>query len=769
VLLLPFALATLLSAFLLFALEPLIGKFLLPWFGGAPAVWTTCMLFFQLTLLGGYGYAHLLASFFSPRRQKQIHLGLMGLALVWMAMLRVGGGSPLFPWAGWKPPDSANPTARILLLLAASIGLPFLILSASGPLLQAWWSRIRPESRVYRLYSLSNAGSLLALLCYPTLIEPHLPLSFQAKAWAGAFLLFALSAGWCALRAGQPRTPSSPLGVEGLRTPVTGWIQRGLWVLLPAAASLLLLAATHQMCQEVAVIPFLWVLPLALYLVTFILCFSSERWYPRSLYLPALLAAILASTTVLYQGVDSRIPMQLAVYSFLLFSGCMVCHGELARLKPPPHQLTLFYFAVSLGGALGGLFVCLAAPHLFSGYFEFHLAIFLVASLGCLALVLDRTSWLYQRHPWPAGLTLILMVALTRLMADYQHAESLMKCSQTILHNWKTWVSMGGFTGLLAAILFLPKSRRHALLSSLMLLASLCFLGYTLRREARGDLEGVVYSRRNFFGVLAVKEEDAGDSEDHVLKLRHGRITHGMQFFAPDRRNLPTSYYGPTSGVGYALLHHPKRLVVVGQPGALRVGVIGLGVGTLAAYGHPGDLFRFYEINPLVCDVSWNAQSRFSYIKDCPARKELVVGDARLSLEREFLSHGSNHFDLLVVDAFTSDAIPMHLLTREAFDVYLKHLEPRGGILAVHVSNRNLNLQPVVWQLADYFGLSTLFVSDDPDSDTCWESDWFLLSPDHVLFDRSDFRPVVEPRPKDLPHLRLWTDDYSNLFQILIW
>ena len=765
----PYALATFLSAFLLFALEPLIGKALLPWFGGVPAVWTTCMLFFQIVLLAGYGYAHLLTNVCLPRRQKQIHQGLLGLALIWMGLLYFLGGSPLIPSVAWKPPDSSHPTGRVLLLLAATIGLPFLILAANGPLVQAWWGRVRPDGRVYRLYSLSNAGSLLALLCYPTLIEPHLPLSLQAKTWAAAFLLFTLVAGWCAWLAENASAATLPEAAEAPSPAIPRWIQRGLWVLLPAGASCLLLATTNQMCQEVAVIPFLWVLPLALYLITFILCFSSERWYPRRVYWIALVIAIVASTAMLYRGTSSKVPLQLGVFSLMLFTGCMVCHGELVRLKPSARQLTLFYFWVSLGGVLGGLSVCLAAPNLLTGYFEFHISILLVALLGYLALEADKSSWLYQKSPWPAGLTLLCMAALPRFMADYHESESLAATSHTILLNWKAYVVMVSVIGLIAVVSVRRRTRAYPVLASLMLLASLGFLGHTLRQDVRRRVEGDLYRGRNFFGALCIVEVGMDSGELHAFELHHGQIVHGFQFFRADRRNLATSYYGPSSGVGYALMHHPKRFHAWKPPGPLRVGVVGLGTGTLASYGQPGDLFRFYEINPLVRGISWDPHAYFSYIKDSPAEKELVMGDARLSLEREFLNHGSNHFDLLAVDAFSSDAIPVHLLTREAVALYLKHLEPEGGILAIHISNQNLDLAPVVWQLADHFGLSAVLVADETDNDTYWKSDWFLLSPDRELLNREEFRKVMELRPNNPPHMRLWTDDYSNLFQIMRW
>jgi hypothetical protein len=790
----PYALATFLSAFLLFAVEPLIGKALLPWFGGVPAVWTTCMLFFQILLLAGYGYAHLLSTACSPRRQRQIHLGLMVLALAWMALLFLVGGSPLIPSAAWRPPDSSHPTGRVLVLLAASIGLPFLILSANAPLIQAWWGRTRPEGRVYRLYALSNTGSLLALLCYPTLIEPHLPLSSQAKGWAAAFLIFIVVAGGCALLAEKTAIQVAPglspacAAIKGGATSSTGaalkggvtfaagaglkpdaTLQRGLWLLLPAGSSCLLLAATNQMCQEVAVIPFLWVLPLALYLITFILCFASERWYPRRVYWLALVAAIIVSTGMLYRGNNSRVPLQVGVYSFLLFAGCMVCHGELVRIKPPSSQSTLFYFWVSLGGVLGGLAVCLGAPNLLSGYFEFHISILLVASLGLLALAVDRSSWLYQKSSWPAALTLFCMAVLPRFMADYDKTESLAKTSRTILLGWPSYLVLVFVVGVMFAAWLGRRTTGHPIVASWMLLAALASLGYTLRQQVVINLKNRLYSRRNFFGALFVVETAIHNPLEHSLELHHGQITHGIQFVAADRRDLATTYYGPTSGVGYALLHHPKRPPLGLPPGTLRVGVVGLGTGTLAAYCRPGDLFRFYEINPLVRDLSWNPKGYFSYIKDCVATKELVMGDARLSLEREFLAHGSNHFDLLAVDAFSSDAIPVHLLTEEAIALYLKHLNPIGGILAIHISNQNLDLAPVVWQLADHFGLSAVFVSDENETDVDWKSDWFLLSPDHYLLSREEFRQVMELRPAISPRMRLWTDDYSNLFQIMRW
>lgn len=699
-----YALTILLSSFLLFQVQPLIGKYILPWFGGGPAVWTTCMLSFQVMLLAGYTYAHLIARWLSPYRQGLLHGALLAISLLLL---------PIIPAETWKPTGEQLPTWRILGLLAVTIGGPYLLLSSTGPLLQSWFARTHPGRSPYRLYALSNAGSLAALVSYPFVVEPALTLPGQAWTWSVCFMVFAALCGLCAW--GIYRWEGSPPGANRGQTaprnpdgdddetnpPPPDWPTVLLWLALTACGSVVLLATTNQMCQEVAVVPFLWVLPLALYLVTFIICFDGPRWYRRSWYGVFLVLAVVGATIVLFQGVSVDLWLQIVAYSAVLFACCMVCHGELVRLKPAPRYLTGFYLAVALGGALGGAFTTLLAPLLFTAYWEYHVG--LVACCGLLLVVVyrDRCWPLYGGRPrWAWA---ILLLALAGLAAGL--------VTQAVL-------------------------------------------------DSRSGLVRL----RSFYGVLQVIRRLDVDNQDlPYLMLRHGRISHGFQYLQAEQRGWPTSYYGPHTGVGLAIRHHPRR-ASGGHRGHLRIGVVGLGVGTLAAYGRPGDLVRFYEINPEVVRLS---QEHFTYRKDSPAKVEVVLGDARVSLERE-LRHGRpGRFDVLVVDAFSSDAIPVHLLTRECFQVYRDHLR-QDGILAVHVSNRYLDLGPVVRrQAAELAQQAVLVDSDDDDPWGVHAANWVLVTGNRRFLDTPAVHSAVDPWPDQGPLPAAWTDDFSNLFKVL--
>ncbi|CAL1241820.1 spermidine synthase [Candidatus Methylocalor cossyra] len=673
------------SAYLLFQLEPLIGKFILPWFGGSPAVWTTCMLFFQTVLLAGYGYAHLSLRRLTPAHQAIIHLVLL---LAAAAML------PITPAARWKPEDPTQPTLYILILLLGSVGLPYFALAATGPLLQAWFARRCPERSPYPLYALSNLGSLSALLSYPFLFEPYFKLGQQTQGWSFGFALFVLV---CAALAWDFRHHAPPRGEVQVRARDEGdrrlsdrvhpALLRFLWLALPSAASALLLAVTNQLCQDVASVPFLWIVPLSLYLVSFVLCFARRSWYVRSVFIPAAALGTFGLVTVLYQGAQVGLAWQVGIYSAGLFFACMTCHGELYRLRPEPERLTGYYLAIAAGGALGGAFVAVAAPLLFPLYFEFHLALLACCGLTLLALAQDPQAsgrWRPLRPLFALGL-----VVLAGRLANHAYQTA----------SAKTVVS------------------------------------------------------RNFYGVLRVEERSPDDPAQRRRVLRHGAIDHGFQFLAPDRKNLPAAYYGPQSGIGLALDHYRR-------PAGRRIGVVGLGTGTLLAYGRPGDRFRVYEINPSVVRL---AQEYFSYLRDSPAEHTIVVADARLALERE----PPQDFDLLILDAFSGDAIPLHLLTAEALSLYLRHLRP-GGLLAFNISNRHLDLGPVMAALAERGKLQLRIVHSPPSPDgvTLYATDWALLTGDPAFFAQSgiDATPGRQPPPAGRV---LWTDDYSNLFRVL--
>ena len=768
------------SAFLLFSVQPLIGKFLLPWFGGAPAVWTTCILFFQGLLLVGYSYAHFLSDRCSARVQRSVHLCLLGLSILFLVARQGIWNSPLLPDARWKPPDSSHPIWRVILFLSVSVGGPFFILSTTGPLVQRWFNRTFVGRSPYRLYALSNLGSLLALVGYPMFIEPFLPLRAQAIWWTAVYMVFVLSCWGCVLQMSRFPEPSEapsqfePNGIGIVKANAPGWTDYALWLGLSAGPSVLLLAITNQLCQEVAVVPFLWVVPLAIYLLSFIACFESDRIYRRSIFMAALSAALVLACFVLFKGVKIRIPGQVLSYSFLLASFCMVCHGELSRLKPSPARLTSFYLMIALGGATGGVFVGLLAPLIFTGFWELHWGIWLCGLLVCLALLKDRTSWIYQDHPDPACLLILLLLG----MAGYYWKEDILdrlneSGLMTIHPFWALLCLLGLGSGVIMwAFWWIITHLKRPLGAIVSLTVGLVLLGVLLHSRVRAYLEDSIWTARNFYGVLVVLDEDRDIALDHSLRLRHGRISHGLQFQDPAKRYLPTTYYGLNSGVGLALQLLPGRSSSANDSSparGLRIGVVGLGVGTIAAYARPGDTVRFYEINPDVIRISLGSPRYFDYLKECRGQVEIVTGDARLAMERELAQDNPQNYDLLAIDAFSSDSIPVHLLTEEAVQVYLKHLRKPDGILAFHITNRYLNLKPVVWQLAQRSGLQCRFVKSDSVGDLAWESTWMLLAWNNRLLGTPEILKASTSVEINPGRLSVWTDDFSNLFQVLKW
>jgi hypothetical protein len=673
-----YAVTIFLSAFLLFEVQPMIGKIILPWFGGSASVWSTCLLFFQACLLIGYLYAHCSTRYLKPRQQALLHIALLALSV---ALL------PILPSPDWKPTHAGDPSSRILSLLAATIGLPYILLSTTSPLLQAWYVAAKPGTVPYRLFALSNMGSLLALLSFPLLVEPLAGTHSQAYGWSGIFVLFAVlcaALGWKAKNHAAIRD-------HAFTGDAPGWQQQTLWVALAACASALLLSVTTHLSSNVAPIPLLWVATLAVYLLSFILCFEREKFYHRGVFLP-LLAVMLggAAFALYYSKGNLNIKLSIPIFVAALFICCMACHGELVRLKPDPRHLTNFYLMVAVGGALGGLFVAVGAPHLFDTYAELPLAM-----IACAALV-AAVLWVTPGD-WP-----------------------------------RVWM--------------LPAARIGTIVFTVALTV---YIGY----QKHLDDQRFERSVRNYYGVLRVYEEEDNANQTGSRRLIHGTINHGTELTDPEDRRTPTSYYGPKSGLGRAIRYFEERP-------AMRVGMIGLGAGVTAAYGRRGDFFRFYEINPLDLSI---ATTWFTFLSDCPADHRVLLGDARLTLERE----PSQQFDVLGVDAFSSDAIPVHLLTREAFQLYFRHLK-RGGILAVHVSNRYLDLAPVVARNAIDLGKVAIEVNDDgEDEDYLSESDWVLVASDGAVFADPLFHNIRINPAKARPGLRPWTDDYSNLVQIL--
>lgn len=700
------------GAFLLFQLQPIIGKYLLPWYGGGPGVWTTCLFFFQIMLLAGYCYAHVLTRYFSSARQLGIHAVLIAGALACL---------PIIPPAQLKPAGEDQPWIGILLLLTRTVGLPYLLLASTGPLVQAWYSRRSTLEAPYRLYALSNAGSFLALLSYPSFFERYLARQTQAKIWGWGLVAYCLCCAWCAFANWrQSRSskwvekPLMPVNqrVSEERRPVT-LPQRLLWLLWPACGSALLLAITNKLCLDVAVFPFLWIAPLSLYLLSFVITFDNPRWYSRRVYALPTVAALGWLCWALFNGATWSLAKQIPAYCGSLLICCLVCHGEVFRLRPGAGRLTEFYLLIAAGGALGGLFVSLLSPAIFDSYCELNWSL---AAFGILVAVAwtKRRASAGKSDNTPGRTTLALRVAAARARTG----------------EGNPW---------------------HGIGTALLWLGSLA-LAATLWLQARRENPDIVHRSRNFYGVLTVFEHRRQEPLGHHYLLQHGRITHGLQLAAPELQALATTYYGSESGLGLALT------ATIGRN--RKIGAIGLGTGTLAAYAHRGDSIEFYEINPAVRLLATNP---FTYLQQCPGACTLTPGDARLSMERE----PDRHFDLLALDAFSSDAIPVHLLTREAFQIYLRHLDT-AGVMAVHISNHFLDLEPVVLGLAADLGLTAAVIDHNADPAQWWiySSTWVLLTRDKEFLSQSSIRAAAKGKvsARKVP---IWTDDYCSVLGIL--
>jgi len=727
-----FATTVFASAFLIFFVQPMVGKHILPWFGGAPAVWILCLAFYQLTLFLGYGYAHLLNERVRSDRQWIVHAILFAGAVFVL---------PVLPAESWEPRGDASSSIQIVSMLTANLGLPFLLLAATGPLLQAWFARAFPGRSPYRLYAVSNVGSLLALLVYPFIVEPRVTLSAQSGAWSWAFAVCALAVLACgrqasnAVRAKSPpaarsagETAPGELGVAGRPNADRGATRTLLWILLPACSVVLFMGVTNELCLDVASLPFLWIVPLAVYLISFIVCFGSDGFYRRGAFATlALLSAGLLiwvrteGETAVTVGVGAS-PFAVfgALYLLALFFNCMLVHGELYRLRPAPERLTAYYLCVSGGGALGGLFVAIAAPRMFSEYFELPfgwLACLVLSTLACL------------RNPGP-------------LLRRRGARRALVVASGLAV------VTLG-----VLAVRVIP----------------------TLDGLSQTDGSGVnlLDQTRNFFGIIRVVDVSPDDPKLHQRVLLHGTTNHGSQYQRPDLWRVPVSYFGIYTGVGMVMKKRPMA--------PMRVGIIGLGAGTLAAYGREGDHFQFYEIDPDVIRFARD-EGYFSYLSDSRAAIQIIAGDARLSLKRQLREAGSQQFDVFIVDAFSSDSIPVHLITREAMELYVQHLKP-DGVLVVHISNMNLEFSPLVFRLAAALGMRAVRVVNMPFPHRRQSSaEWMILSKDAAYLEslppiaeqmRSALRvkptalTVTFPEELDLTNAPLWTDDYSDIFSVL--
>jgi hypothetical protein len=710
-----FAFSIFLSAFLLFQIQPMIGRFILPWFGGTPAVWSTVMLFFQILLTGGYAYAYWLIG--RAKRQTITHAALISFAVIVLFLLAFVWASPITPDTTWKPKDVNTPIFDIFKLLIVSVGLPYFILASNGPLMQAWFSRIYVNQSYARLYAVSNIGSLLGLLAYPVLIEPNFPLRLQGWIWSIGFMVFGILAVGIAIQNGRASLlpPLETDTIQSSERPSSATLS--LWIILSATASLFLLSVTNQISQEVAVIPFLWVLPLALYLLSFILTFSGEHGYNRKFFSIFLIITTALTLFVILNATAVHVYWQILAYCSLLFSACMLCHGELYLLRPKADHLTTFYLMVSIGGAAGGLFVSLVAPLIFNGYWEFYV-----------------------------GLAMTIAILMTIIPSLRGRGNVTLSNGEGSLHSIIQDSSVAEERSLRVT-----QQARFIFFVFGLVTIMLVFVG--------SFFSGELVAKRNFYGVIRVRADLVGDPPRPAYLMAHGITVHGLQFIDKDR-DLPTTYYVRDGGAGLAILNHPRY----GQN--MLVGMLGVGAGTLAIYGQPGDVYRLYEINPVVTDLAEGEGGYFSLVNDSKADVTMVLGDARISLERELAEGGSQNFDVLALDTFSSDSIPVHLVTKEAMALYLEHLA-LDGIIAAHITNIHLDLQPVFWELAKYYDLSMVRVEYEGDDNGGYASHWILLARDPALLDI----PAIQDREVDLSEYftnhKLWTDDYSNLFQIL--
>lgn len=696
----PFYISVFLSAFLLFQVQPLIGKYILPWFGGGSSVWTTTILFFELLLLFGYGYAYFVTKL-KLRQQIMVHAGLVLVAAGMLSVLFFFWSSPITPPLSLRPPDSFTPVLQVLSVLLLSVGLPYFLLSTTTSLLQRWFTHTKFNLSPYPLYALSNAGSLLGLLAYPFFIEVVLTLRMQGLMWSGLYLLLAvLLVASCyvtlmyAKKGGQTK--------EAAITPEAVAKKRSLlWLFFPMASSMILLSVTSQITQGIAPFPLLWVLPLSLYLLSFILCFSNKNLYWRNFY--AILFIVSAAFSLYISLELQSIIMNISVYAVFIFASFMVLHGELYNSRPEPHHLNLFYFIEALGSVVGGIFVAVIAPLIFTDYWEFYLAIFLTYIVAILVLFTYKTSILY-----------IILNAFP------------------VFNIQKNRFRIGAVVaaGVIAFAAYYVYS----------------YQGETLKKT------------RNFYGIVSVTSEL--DGEEEYLTMYNGRINHGGQYTSDDLRSMPVSYFGPDTGIAKALTLHPNRKE--GEP--LRIAVTGLGVGTIAAFGEEGDTIRFFEINQSAIEI---AQNNFTFLNESAAEISIVPGDARISMLNELNAPERPTYDIIVLDAFVDDAIPVHLITKDAFDIYLPMLEKSQGVIAVNISNRYLSLEPVIAKLAEHFGMEYAVIDSDDGPYNVASATWVLLSYNKEFINQPDVAGVATPVEADLSKTHLWTDDYSNLLEVI--
>jgi SAM-dependent methyltransferase len=729
------------GATLLFVVEPMFGKMALPLLGGSPAVWNTCMVFYQGALLAGYLYAHLAPKWLGVRRQAVFHLGLLLLILFTL---------PIGIFHGWTPPTNANPMAWLLLLLLLSVGLPFFAVSTTAPLLQKWFAQTSHDSAhdPYFLYGASNLGSLLALVAYPTIIEPYLRLHHQSWVWTGGYLVLTVLLSLCGIlvwratgQNGAPISLAPPVAATGndnpnpAASPPTS-SQRVWWVLLAFAPSSLLLGVTTFLSTDIASVPLLWIVPLIIYLLTFVLVFARKPLIRHRIMvvlepffiIPLAVFFFIPNKTVLWQA----LPFHLLAF----FVIAMVCHGELMHSRPAADYLTEFYLWISVGGVLGGIFNALLAPTLFNSVIEYPLIIVVACLLRPSLSPADKKSYEWR---WDILLPMIMAVILSLLVQEIQTLPDRLRLLTLFI------------TGCAAGIFFYSfrfRPWRLGLGMGVLIFAAIWFIAQP---------ERVLLKERNFFGVSRVTEDTAGD----YRILTHGSTIHGAQSLDPARRREPLTYYHRSGPLGQVFA------VFSGPQAQQEVAVIGLGTGTIACYGQVGQHLIFYEIDPAVERIARDPRY-FTYLSDCPAQVKVILGDARLSLR----DAPESCYDMIILDAFSSDAIPIHLVTREAIRLYLAKLKP-GGILVFHTSNRFLDLNPVLGNLARNAGLVALYNSDTMLNDEDRKnkksaSIWVVMA--RTL---DDLRALARDQRWHTvpvhPGVGLWTDDFSNILSVFSW
>ena len=737
--LLIFTIAMFSSAVLLFLVQPMFAKMVLPLLGGTPAVWNTCMVFYQAALLAGYGYAHVATRWFGVRRQAALHLVLL---LVIVLTLPIGVAR------GWMPPVDRNPIAWLLALLAVSVGLPFFVVSTTAPMLQKWFAHTGHAAArdPYFLYGASNLGSMVALLAYPLLVEPHLPLAGQARFWAGGYGLLvglivvcavllwrsppAAALGW-ASESGEFSGASS--AGDNLGAPTA--VQRLWWVLLAFAPSSLLLGVTTYLSTDVASVPLLWVVPLAIYLLTFVLVFARKPILPHRLMVFIEPFLIIPIAFLFALGLKNRGMIDFPLHLLAFFIIAMVCHGELVKYRPGTSHLTEFYLWMSLGGVLGGLFNALVAPVTFNAVIEYPLII-------AVASMLRPGQAGAEGKPFRRWLDILLPLALLVLLAV---PLGLLPQDKSKLQLIGT-LALAGLVGMLCYS-FRFRSLRFGLGVGAIILAG----------TFANSSDKTLYRERNFYGVFQVRQDSSG----HYHSLIHGTTMHGIQSFDRARQGEPLSYYSRTGPLGQVFAAFSQ------QDAGWRIAAVGLGTGSIASYGRPGQHLTFYEIDPAVARIARDRRY-FTYLQDCRAQVDVVLGDARLSLQKA----PDGAYDLMVLDAFSSDAIPIHLVTREALRLYLSKLK-NGGILLFHLSNQYLDLRPVLANLARDGGLTCLIETDMNLSDeekragktgSVWAA--MVRRPADLGILAKDTR--WQPFPGQAGGV-LWTDTFSNIVAVVKW